>query len=142
MATVALIPYRPPLPALRHNDVQHLGAVILGTLDRLGVRAGRAGVVFDRVRLHRGEFISFTIALSTLSSEDQTLILQAVTRERLHWLTQRPVACLCEPEYLLIVIDLRTRPRTWRTRALHWLRHVARPAKRRRGHGRYEENKA
>ena len=139
---VALVPYRPSWPALRHQEAQHLGAVILGTLDRLGVRAGRTGVVFERVRLHRGEFISFTIALVTLSGEDQALILHAATRERLCWLTRRPVACLCEPEHLLIVIDLRTRPRNWRIRALHWLRHAARPAKQRPGNRRYEENKA
>ena len=59
MTTVALIPYRSQLPAVLHDDVQRLGAAILRTLDRIGIRAGQTGVIFERVRMHRGEFISF-----------------------------------------------------------------------------------
>ena len=109
--TVALVPYRSQLPAMPLDHVQRMGAAILRTLDRLGVHAGRAGVVFDRVRLHRGEFISYAIALATLSGEDLDLIQQAATRARLHRLTQKPVAVVCDEQYLLIVIDLRERRR-------------------------------
>ena len=69
METLALIPYRPQLPAVLHDDVQRLGAAILRTLDRLGVRDGPAGVIFERVRIHRGEFISYAIDIRTLTPD-------------------------------------------------------------------------
>ena len=122
MATVALIPYRSQLPAMLRDDVQRLGAAILRTLDRIGIRAGQTGVVFDQIRVHRGEFISYVIDTRTLSPDDQGLLLNAVTRDRLQAIVRKPVAVTCDAVQLLIVIDLREYRTTWRERLAHWLR--------------------
>jgi hypothetical protein len=116
MTAVALIPYRPQLPAIALDHVQRLGAAILRTLDRLGVRNGQAGVIFERVRLHRGEFLSLTIDTHTLSAHDQEALLHYSTVERLEATVCRPVRTARENDAILIVIDLRERPRTWRGR--------------------------
>lgn len=142
MASVALVPYHRQLPALPLNHVQRLGGSILRTFDRLGVCAGKEGVSFARVRLHRGEFISFALAEAGLTTQEQALICAEATRTRLQALIAQPLAITREADQILIVIDLRQHPKTWRTRALHWLRPAARPAVVRQGHGREEENKA
>jgi hypothetical protein len=121
MTTMALVPQHPQLPAVPRDQVQRLGAAILRTLDRAGVRDGQPGVSFEHVRLHRGEFISFALAEHSLTAEDQALILREATRARLQALTAQPLAITHEADQILIVIDLRARPRTWRIRALHWL---------------------
>jgi hypothetical protein len=122
MTTVALIPYRPQLPAVQHNEVQRLGAAILRTLDRIGIRAGQTGVLFERVRIHRGEFISFELGTQSLTPEDQALILNAVTRDRLQKMMPQPIAIAREAEHILIVIDLRPPTRSWRVRLRRWLK--------------------
>ncbi len=121
MTAVALIPYRPQLPAVALDQVQRLGAAILRTLDRLGVRDGQAGVILERVRLHRGEFLSLTINAHTLSEHDREVLLHRSTAERLEATIYRPVRTTREGDTILIVIDLRERPRTWRERlAQRW----------------------
>ncbi len=120
MATVALSPYYPPLPALPLNHVQRLGAAILRTFDRLGVCAGKEGVSFARVRLHRGEFLSFAVAEESLTAHEQSLILQEATRARLQALIPQPLAITREADQILIVIDLRQHSKTWRARVRHW----------------------
>ena len=122
MTTVALIPYRSQLPAVLRDEVQRLGAAILRTLDRIGIRAGQTGVVFDRVRVHRGEFISFTIEAQSLSAEDQSLILQDATCAGLQALAQKPIVVTRDGDQLLIVIDLREPTRSWRVRLRRWLK--------------------
>ena len=122
MTTVALIPYRPQLPAVQHNEVQRLGAAILRTLDRIGIRAGQTGVLFERVRIHRGEFISYAIDMRTLSPDDQGLLLDVAIRDRLQAIVRKPVAVTCEAVQLLIVIDLREYRTTWRERLRRWLK--------------------
>lgn len=122
MTTVALIPYRPQLPAAPLDQVQRLGAAILRTLDRLGVQDGQAGVSFERVRLHCGEFISFALAAESLTLEDQALILDAATRDRLQTLIPQPLALARDAEHILIVIDLRCSTRSWRARLQRWLK--------------------
>ena len=122
MATLALIPYRSQLPAVQHNEVQRLGAAILRTLDRIGIRAGQTGVVFDRVQVHRGEFISYVIDTSTLSPDDQVLLVNAVTRDRLQKMMPQPMTIAREAEHILIVIDLRPPTRSWRVRLRRWLK--------------------
>ena len=121
MTTVALVPYRPQLPAVVFDHVQRLGAAILRTFDRLGVRAGKEGVSFARVRLHRGEFLSFALAEEGLTTQEQSLICGEATRVRLQALIPQPLAITREADQILIVIDLRRRPKTWRARARHWL---------------------
>ena len=120
MATVALSPYHPPLPTVPLNHVQRLGAVILRTFDRLGVCAGKEGVSFARVRLHRGEFLSFALAKESLTVLEQSLILEEATRARLQALVPQPLAITREADQILIVIDLRQHPKTWRSRVRHW----------------------
>lgn len=120
MATLALSPYHPPLPAVPLNHVQRLGAVILRTFDRLGVCAGKEGVSFARVRLHRGEFLSFALAEESLTAHEQSLILEEATRARLQALVPQPLAITHEADHILIVIDLRQQSKTWRARVRHW----------------------
>ena len=122
MTTAALIPYRSQLPAVQHNEVQRLGAAILRTLDRIGIRAGQTGVLFERVRIHRGEFISYAIDMRTLSPDDQVLLLDVAIRDRLQAIVRKPVAVTCEAVQLLIVIDLREYRTTWRERLRRWLK--------------------
>jgi len=116
MTTVALIPFRSQLPAVLRDDVQRLGAAILRTLDRLGVRDGPAGVIFERVRIHRGEFISYAIDTRTLSEHDQNLLLHSSMIEKLQDTIYRRVRTTRQADHILIVIDLRERKRTWRER--------------------------
>jgi hypothetical protein len=116
MATVALIPYRPQLPAVPLDQVQRLGAVILRPLDRLGLRDGQAGVIFERVRLHRGEFLSLAIDTHALSAHDQEVLLHRSTVERLQDTVCRRVRTTRADNTILIVIDLREHPHTWRER--------------------------
>jgi hypothetical protein len=127
---MALSPYHPPLPALPLNHVLRLGAAILRTFDRLGVCAGKEGVSFARVRLHRGEFLSFALTEEDLTTQEQSLICEEATRQRLQALIPQPLAIIREADQILIVIDLRQHPKTWRARVRHWLRH----AKQRRGY--------
>lgn len=122
MTTMALVPYRPQLPAVAFDHVQRLGAAILRTFDRLGVRAGKEGVSFARVRLHRGEFISFLVAEEGLTTQEQALICAAATRARLQALIPLPLAITREADQIVIVIDLRRHPKTWRSRVVHMLK--------------------
>jgi hypothetical protein len=120
MVTVALSPYHPQLPALPRNHIQRLGAAILRTFDRLGVCAGKEGVSFARVRLHRGEFISFALSEESLTTQEQALICEEGTRARLQALVPQPLAIIREGDQILIVIDLRQHSKTWRARVRHW----------------------
>ncbi len=120
MTTVALIPYRPQLPAAALDQVQRLGAAILCTFDRVGVCDGKEGVSFTRIRLHRGEFVSYALGAQSLSAEDQALIMQELMRERLQHFIRQPLALTRDADQILIVIDLRRHPKNWRARARHW----------------------
>ncbi len=122
----ALTTYRSAWPAERLDRIERLGSVILRTLDRAGVKPGTSGVVFSRIRLHRGQFVSYAIDTRDLAITDQQLILSRAVRDRLAVGLQQRVAITREEHTLLIVIDLRPTRRErfrqgWqRLRAIHF----------------------
>ena len=115
----ALTTYRPALPAAPLNPIERLGSAILRTLDRAGVRPGTSGVVFSRIRLHRGQLVSYAIDARGLSAADQQLILSNELRRRLAAVIQKRVAITRAEQAILIVIDLRP---TRRERLSRWWR--------------------
>lgn len=115
----ALTTYREALPAAPLNPIERLGSAILRTLDRAGVRPGASGVVFSRIRLHRGQLVSCAIDVRDLSAVDQQLILSSELRRRLAAVLQKRVAITRAEQAILIVIDLRP---TRRERLSRWWR--------------------
>ncbi len=115
----ALTTHRAALPAAPLNPIERLGSAILRTLDRAGVRPGASGVVFSRIRLHRGQLVSYAIDARGLSAADQQLILSSELRRRLAVMLQKRVAITRAEQAILIVIDLRP---TRRERLSRWWR--------------------
>ena len=120
--STALTTYRSALPAARFNQIERLGSAILRTLDRVGIKPGPIGVVFSRICLHCGQFITYAIETRDLSVADQHLILSKAIRNQLASVLQQRVAVLREEHAILIVIDLRP---TRRERLRHWWQRVS-----------------
>ena len=83
------------------------------------VSTGASGVVFSRIRLHRGQLVSYAIDARGLSAADQQLILSNELRRRLAAVLQERVAITRAEQAILIVIDLRP---TRRERLNRWWR--------------------